>query len=1163
MGVYNLLTRGRKALMGALLLFIGQASVFAQCDFGFYTTVENSACYASGKITVTLTGGNTSRFTSILYSIDSETGTGYHVSANPSPVFENVPPGTHTVTVQIVCDSVPYSQTSTATVGGNYQAVEATVAEGRRSLSCGGYGQAVVTVTKGLMAYQAVIVNAPQGYTGATTFSNFGSPIYIDSLVAGEYSIVVKDRCGTATSPMSVTIHTIDKVDASMFYIIALPGTNNEEDCSVFYATKPEYAGGSVLSGYTGSLNSYYAVSLDGIPKSDYVPFGEAAAIHLPEGVKKSDTYDKNIYYHIRPICGDEIVITSSTFGVGSTTAYSYNCNTGFDIWNDYPHRYIFCYPMYLTVRDSATGMEYKDTAYTYGPGKKIKNLPFGKYYITTQTGDGYYVTNNQLLNIAAPETDRYYVSHGQLYGQFGNDGACYFFVSPSQGLVKEGTKVEIIGNGVYGSAIYDSKVNSGGIAISADSSGRFLYPGEYVLRVTDECGVYEMTDIVTDDDVYKYTISLKNERTCDGLTVTPSGTCRYQGQNYPVYFQLTKLEPWQQWGNPIPTGQSWKITAGGTYNATVGAVSNLVNNYTYTEGGNVAVLVYNPNPVMVDVNKSGGYVCPRDSINEGKIRVTGKGGLSDNYTFKLAAQGTGATGPYWATNTTGEFNSMDSMDNAGTPYILYGNMNYDVQITDTCGASSVQTIKIIELKTAQIASSDKQSYCIGDPVKFSVINLPSTAKKFTWTGPDYFRSEMESPSFSAGPNSAGTYHVVINSDACQDPIEADIPIAIYPFMSVCYSAVTDTVVNPYLTGMLGNWHTNKSYVYYSRRAESDPLQEVNLRKNGTYAEFSSFWSFLGKKMNVNPDKGKWVWNAASTLFNNRGAEIENKDPLGRYNAGLYGYAGTLPTAVVQNARYRESVFEGFEDYGFFATRCDNACATGRHFDFSGYAAYMTTNQSHTGKYSLLIPKDSVVNMLTAVDAPESDDVEMSITLKDNSCVPSGKGLEGVRTTSNTLLPVFKPVKNTRVLFSAWVKEAVPCKGLSYTGSQIELAVGLENGTAQSVIIYPKGNIIEGWQRFEQVVDVPATAKSFSVILKATGDADIYVDDIRIHPYLANMKSFAYDPVSLRLMAELDENNYATFYEYDDDGTLVRVKKETARGISTIKETRSALLKEN
>ena len=58
------------------------------------------------------------------------------------------------------------------------------------------------------------------------------------------------------------------------------------------------------------------------------------------------------------------------------------------------------------------------------------------------------------------------------------------------------------------------------------------------------------------------------------------------------------------------------------------------------------------------------------------------------------------------------------------------------------------------------------------------------------------------------------------------------------------------------------------------------------------------------------------------------------------------------------------------------------------------------------------------------------------------------------------------------------------------------------------------------------------------------------------------MKSFVYDALSLRMMAELDENNYATFFEYDDDGTLTRVKKETERGIKTIKETRSALIKE-
>jgi hypothetical protein len=79
--------------------------------------------------------------------------------------------------------------------------------------------------------------------------------------------------------------------------------------------------------------------------------------------------------------------------------------------------------------------------------------------------------------------------------------------------------------------------------------------------------------------------------------------------------------------------------------------------------------------------------------------------------------------------------------------------------------------------------------------------------------------------------------------------------------------------------------------------------------------------------------------------------------------------------------------------------------------------------------------------------------------------------------------------------------------------------------------------------------------------LKSTGTKIVYWDDVRLHPFNANMKSFVYHPVTLRLMADMDENNYCSFYEYDDDGTLIRVKKETERGIKTITETRSALQK--
>ena len=66
--------------------------------------------------------------------------------------------------------------------------------------------------------------------------------------------------------------------------------------------------------------------------------------------------------------------------------------------------------------------------------------------------------------------------------------------------------------------------------------------------------------------------------------------------------------------------------------------------------------------------------------------------------------------------------------------------------------------------------------------------------------------------------------------------------------------------------------------------------------------------------------------------------------------------------------------------------------------------------------------------------------------------------------------------------------------------------------------------------------------------------ANTYFDDVRIFPAEGNMKSYVYDYRDYSLMAILDENNFATFYEYDAQKQLKRIKKETAKGIATIQE---------
>ncbi|NII28737.1 hypothetical protein HB364_26890 [Pseudoflavitalea sp. X16] len=168
-----------------------------------------------------------------------------------------------------------------------------------------------------------------------------------------------------------------------------------------------------------------------------------------------------------------------------------------------------------------------------------------------------------------------------------------------------------------------------------------------------------------------------------------------------------------------------------------------------------------------------------------------------------------------------------------------------------------------------------------------------------------------------------------------------------------------------------------------------------------------------------------------------------------------------------------------------------------------------------------------------------------------------------IKATDSMLNPTFSLPSGKKMLFSSWVKEScgnpangTPCNKSTYTDNSVKLQFN-DAGTSTDVTLTPSGPIIDGWQRIEGEFLVPAgaTTMNLSFINNAAGTA--WYDDIRMHPYNANMKSYVYDPVNLRLTAELDPNNYATFYEYDAEGGLIRTKVETKEGIKTIQETRS------
>ncbi|MEO6549767.1 MAG: hypothetical protein ABIN94_17330 [Ferruginibacter sp.] len=204
-------------------------------------------------------------------------------------------------------------------------------------------------------------------------------------------------------------------------------------------------------------------------------------------------------------------------------------------------------------------------------------------------------------------------------------------------------------------------------------------------------------------------------------------------------------------------------------------------------------------------------------------------------------------------------------------------------------------------------------------------------------------------------------------------------------------------------------------------------------------------------------------------------------------------------------------------------------------------------------RYAAAIPSNS--HNFYSCQCTNCQSPDYKIISPQTTCIAT----KPIAATDSMLNTSFNLVPGKKMQFSAWVLEncdSVVCYKSTYINNHVELQFP-GTGTPP-VIIKPTGLIIDGWQKIEGEFITPLNATTASLVFGNDGGQPVYFDDIRIHPFNANMKSYVYDAASMRLSAELDENNFAMFYEYDEEGQMARVKKETMQGIKTISETRSA-----
>lgn len=185
-----------------------------------------------------------------------------------------------------------------------------------------------------------------------------------------------------------------------------------------------------------------------------------------------------------------------------------------------------------------------------------------------------------------------------------------------------------------------------------------------------------------------------------------------------------------------------------------------------------------------------------------------------------------------------------------------------------------------------------------------------------------------------------------------------------------CATNFNSSKFNPYIYGTRGNWRVQKSYAYLTERTQDVKNNNTNIRTDGVFKSYNAFWNPPANNNGVwTKNATNWQFVTEVTSYSPNGYELENKDALGRFSSATYGYYAMLPVAVHNNSMYAESVSESYEDYYLLD------CMVGRKLSFEAYKnsspdGAVSTQQSHTGRYSMKVNPEKMVKSRTVLGCP-------------------------------------------------------------------------------------------------------------------------------------------------------------------------------------------------
>ncbi|MFM2195257.1 MAG: hypothetical protein RL092_857, partial [Bacteroidota bacterium] len=183
---------------------------------------------------------------------------------------------------------------------------------------------------------------------------------------------------------------------------------------------------------------------------------------------------------------------------------------------------------------------------------------------------------------------------------------------------------------------------------------------------------------------------------------------------------------------------------------------------------------------------------------------------------------------------------------------------------------------------------------------------------------------------------------------------------------------------NPFVLGLRGNWKPYKSYAYLTDREQGYVNRNLNLKSDGTFTSFSSFFKQSANGWFI--DRHNWTAATEVTKYSRAGQEIENKDALGRYSSAQFAFNNTLPNLVATNASSTQVGALSFEDNS--SEDCNQL------FNVTG--GIRVDEYKHTGRLSILsspgqFPKIALAK--TERCYPETRCIQYSINYGVNEAV--------------------------------------------------------------------------------------------------------------------------------------------------------------------------------